>query len=352
MARQSRETSIDPTEIQVIHVWNRCVRRAFLCGLDPLTGDDYEHRRLWARQRLEHLASVFAIDCLTFSLMSNHTHQILRSRPDIVETWDDETVARRWLSLTPKRDRVGNPLHKPKRSAIGELMNNPEELATIRLRLSDVSWWMRYFSQHIAWRSNREDEVTGHFWESRFGSEVIESEASILSCMIYVDLNPVRAAMATSPEESDFTGAKDRIDDLRVDLATGDEGQINLTLSSSEHSIHDWERLDHPHSGWLCPIEIDEAVDEIGPDAEPSGRRVSRKGFVSLSLTRYLELLDWVGRQVRSDKRGSIPQSLAPILQRLGWNARSLLESLVGFGAPPGECWNEVACESDLQTAT
>ena len=93
-------------------------------------------------------------------------------------------------------------------------------------------------------------------------------------------------------------------------------------------------------------------MDEIGPDEEPSGRRVSRKGFVSLSLTRYLELLDWVGRQVRSDKRGSIPQSLAPILQRLGWNAQSLLESLVGFGAPPGDCWNEVACESDLQTAT
>ena len=81
MARAARQTLIDPTQIQIVHVWNRCVRRAFLCGQDPLTGKDFEHRRLWARQRLEHLASVFAIDCITFSIMSNHTHQILRSRP-------------------------------------------------------------------------------------------------------------------------------------------------------------------------------------------------------------------------------------------------------------------------------
>ena len=81
MARKARQSSIDPDQIQIVHVWNRCVRRAFLCGQDPLTGRDFEHRRQWARDRLEHLASVFAIDCITFSIMSNHTHQILRSRP-------------------------------------------------------------------------------------------------------------------------------------------------------------------------------------------------------------------------------------------------------------------------------
>jgi REP element-mobilizing transposase RayT len=327
MARQARGESIDPNKIQMVHVFNRCVRRAFLCGQDIVTGRDFEHRRQWARDRLEHLASVFAIDCVTFSIMSNHTHQILRSRPDIAATWDDQTVAMRWLKLTPKRTASGKQ-RDPTEYEINQLVNDPELLGQIRVRLSDVSWWMRYFAQNIAYRANREDDVTGHFWEGRFGSELIESDASILACMVYVDLNPVRAAMAQTPEESDFTGAKERIDDLRIELATGDDGAASLTLRSSEMctmSVHDWERLDNEHCGWLCPIEIDEATDAIGPDADQVGRRASRKGVFAISLTRYLELLDWVGRQVRGDKRGAIPAGLGAILKRIGLSTAGLL---------------------------
>lgn len=288
MARKARQSSIDPNAIQIVHVWNRCVRRAFLCGIDLLTGRDFEHRRQWARDRLEHLASVFAIDCITFSIMSNHTHQVLRSRPDIVQQWNDDEVARRWLRLTPKRDRHGNRVSEPTESDLNALVGNKRLLSEIRVRLSDVSWWMRYFSHYMACRGNREDEVTGHFWESRFGSELILDEASILGCMVYVDLNPIRAQMAVTPEESDYTGAKERIDDLRIHLGTLEDGRLSLTLTSGEHSIHDWERLDHQHSGWLCPIEIDEATDPLGSDPESNGRRASRKGVVAISLTRYL----------------------------------------------------------------
>jgi len=242
MARAARQTSIDPAQIQIVHVWNRCVRRAFLCGQDPVTGKDFEHRRQWARKRLEHLASIFAIDCLTFSMMSNHTHQILRSRPDIADTWDDREVATRWLRISPKKDRQGDPV-EPSDAEINLLINNPKLLASIRARLSDVSWWMRYFSHYIAVRANKEDEVKGHFWEARFGSALLLDNASVLACMIYVDLNPVRAQIATTPEESDFTGAKERIDDLRISLGTTDLNQPSLTLQSSQMTIHDWERL-------------------------------------------------------------------------------------------------------------
>ncbi len=81
----------------------RCVRRAFLCGKDPLTGKSFEHRRGWIRNRLELLASVFGIDCLTYTVMSNHLHVVLRSRPDVVKEWSDDEVARRWWRLFPKR---------------------------------------------------------------------------------------------------------------------------------------------------------------------------------------------------------------------------------------------------------
>ncbi|MEM9944048.1 MAG: hypothetical protein AAF939_21005, partial [Planctomycetota bacterium] len=50
----------------------------------------------------------------------------------------------------------------------------------------------------IATLSNREDEVTGHFWQSRISSEVLKTETSLVNCMIYVDLNPVRAGIAES----------------------------------------------------------------------------------------------------------------------------------------------------------
>lgn len=334
MARKARRMSIDPHAIQIVHVWNRCVRRAYLCGQDPLTGQDFEHRRQWARARLEHLASVFAIDCLTFSIMSNHTHQVLRSRPDIVQQWDDEQVARRWLRLTPRRDRHGNAVTEPTEADLNAVLHDKQLLAEIRVRLSDVSWWMRYFSHHIACRANQEDDLKGHFWESRFGSELVQDEASILACMVYVDLNPVRAQLAMTPEESDYTGAKERIDDLRIHVAMEENGKLNLTLSSTQHSFHDWERLNQPLSGWLSPIEINEATDPVGPDPESSGRRASRKGVAAISLTEYLELLDWVGRTVRGDKRGSIPAGLTPILGRLGIDAKSFLRSMLSFGRP------------------
>ena len=333
MARAARQSSIDPCQIQIIHVWNRCVRRAFLCGHDPVTGKDFEHRRRWARERLEHLASIFAIDCLTFSIMSNHTHQILRSRPDIVDTWDDREVALRWLKISPKRDKDGAAV-EPTAIQIDLLVRNACLLARIRKRLSDVSWWMRYFSHHMAVRSNREDEVTGHFWESRFGAELLLDEGSVLACMIYVDLNPVRAGMAVTPEESDYTGVKERIDDLRISLATTGSNQATITLSSSTMSTHDWERLDNECAGWLSPIEIDEAKDPTGPDAEQNGRRASRRGSLPLSLARYLELLDFVGRMIRSDKRGSIPNHFTPLLKRVGLTPKDLIYRQLTFGKP------------------
>ena len=84
-------------------------------------------------------------------------------------------------------------------------------------------------------------------------------------------------------------------------------------------------------------IEIDEARDPIGPDAETSSRRASRKGAVAMSLDRYLQLLDWVGRTIRSDKRGSIPAGLDSILSRVGLTQKSPLRQLWSFGAPRGE---------------
>ena len=117
MARLARCKSIDPTLEQTIHVVSRCVRQAFLCGEDRHTGRCYEHRREWIRERLELQASVFAIDCLTFTVMHNHIHLVLRSRPDVSQTWTDREVARRFLKLGAVRARAGQSVSEAEEEA-------------------------------------------------------------------------------------------------------------------------------------------------------------------------------------------------------------------------------------------
>jgi REP element-mobilizing transposase RayT len=73
------------------------VRKAWLAGVDEKTGKDYSFRKEWIRKRLEALASTWSVDVLTYAIMSNHIHVILRNRPDVVATWSDEEAATRWL---------------------------------------------------------------------------------------------------------------------------------------------------------------------------------------------------------------------------------------------------------------
>jgi hypothetical protein len=82
----------------------------------------------------------------------------------------------------------------------------------------------------------------------------------------------------------------------------------------------------------MSPVEIDERADAVGADADLSGRRASKKGFLSISMLQYLELLDWTGRQIRKGKCGSIPEHLAPILTRIGLDSHSWCDLVKRFG--------------------
>jgi hypothetical protein len=77
---------------------------------------------------------------------------------------------------------------------------------------------MKMLNQDIAFRTNAEDKCKGNFFESRFKSHALLDERALLACMAYVDLNPVRAAMARSPEASDYTSIQLRIKNKHSDL--------------------------------------------------------------------------------------------------------------------------------------
>ncbi len=186
------------------------LRRMFLATLDEETGKDYTYRREWIRRRFEALASAFAIDVLTYSILSNHVQVILRSRPHVLANLSDQEVAIRWLRVFP-RHRIEEHLAEPSETDVKQLLADPERLSMIHTRLSNISWFMRALVEPIARMANSQDKCTGRFWEGRFKAQRIVDDAGLLACCMYVDLNPIRAAMAESIEGSLFTSAYNRL---------------------------------------------------------------------------------------------------------------------------------------------
>ncbi len=291
MPRVPRREEFSPLEVSVVHCTNRCVRQAFLCGFDSATGRDYGHRKGWIEERLEFLALWFAMDVLGYAILDNHFHLILRNRPDIVSEWSDKQVARRWLMLCPRKKSKSPIPAEPTEEEIKALIRDKRKLREIRNRLSDVSWFMKMLDEKIARLANEEEGITGRFWNGRFHMTRLCDTVAILACLMYVDLNVVRAGIAKTPETSRHTSANRRIDRFRRGAAV--------------------------EKDWLSPLELCESRSP-GPMICRSGRRCSDKGVLPMSLPDYLMLLDWTGRQRRANKTGSIPSDLEPILKRLG----------------------------------
>jgi len=325
MARLPRKELIAEDEVGLYHCVQRCVRRAWLCGKDPLTGKDYEHRKLWIRKRLEFLAGQFGIEVCSFAVMVNHLHVILRNRPDAVASWSDDDVARRWWNLFPKRrDQDGNPA-EPEPHELDMLVADGEVLAERRRRLSSLSWFMRCLAEPIARQANREDGCTGRFWEGRYKCQRLLDESAVLACSVYVDLNPIRAGAAQTPETSEFTSVYERIHAGEV------AGEVAQWKAEEKRAGASKGARDELVAGdqWLSPIELER---DGARDVKPSRHRASDKGFLPLKVHEYLEILDWTGREARKKKRGTIPAELAPILERLRISGETWVDMVTNFG--------------------
>jgi putative transposase len=324
----------------VYHCFSRCVRRAFLYGYDAHTKQDFSHRKEWLVDRLRHLAAIFAIEVCAYAIMENHYHTILRTRPDIVASWSDLEVATRWLTLFPRhRAKWDEPIPSFEEDILA-LANCPERIAKLRQRLCSLSWFMGRLNEFIARAANKEDGIKGRFWESRFKCQALLDEAAIAACMVYVDLNPIRAGAAVTPEDSDFTSIQERIRawqkeammaDAIVtkavqDLHTGsigieirvpkNTGEICNPIREQVSSISQSLDIAAFSAHWLCPISSES----------------QRRGILQLTPAEYFDLVDRSGRIIRSEKRGAIDANLKPILQRIGANPDAWLETISRFG--------------------
>jgi hypothetical protein len=143
---------------------------------------------------------------------------------------------------------------------------------------------------------------------------------------LHVDLNPIRAALAQTPETSDHTSAQRRIQARQAAAAalsspTAASGEAPVVAPSATAP-----------DACLAPVALQEAATAPGPLPSLSPARCSDKGFLPMSLHEYLELLDWTGRQMAAGKRGAMPAELEPILVRLGIPADDCLDLTQNFG--------------------
>jgi len=282
----ARSLLVDPDTPGFYHCTSRCVRRAWLCGIDPYDGKSYEHRREWVEQRLLELAGIFAVGVYAYAVMSNHVHVVLRIDPTSAETWTDEEVATRWVRLFPATvdgevDDAGCRIKEQ------TLLGNTDRLVTCRLRLGSLAWFMKALNEPIARRANREDACTGRFWEGRYKCQALLDDAAVLTCMSYVDLNPIRAGIAENLESSSHTSAAQRIGRIRLN-----PGWAKASLSSLNASM----------TSTYLPITTED----------------------------YLDLIDWTARLTRPDKRGSVDATEPPVLRKLGLSERQWHQQMLG----------------------
>lgn len=285
-----RSEQIDVTATPFYHCYTRCVRRSYLCGSDPLTGIDFSHRREWIVARLKQLTTIFAIKICAYAVMSNHYHLVLFVDLAQAQQWSFEEIYKRWKKLFPKDAKRWQTVEQ-------DLFKQRVELW--RERLMSVSWFMRCLNETIACLANKEDGCTGSFWEGRFKSQALLDEGAVLAAMTYVDLNPIHANIAKTPETSDFTSIQERI--LCLKQQSQKSSDINATPQPEQLM---------PFKAFLHTLSIP---------------------YIDMSLADYLLLVDYTGRAAREDKIGSIPNICEPILTRLKLNPSRWTEMVSGL---------------------
>jgi hypothetical protein len=185
-----------------------------------------------------------------------------------------------------QRLRSGDALTTTERATVADIVS------VWREKLESISWFMRCLNQPVARRANLEDKCSGKFWESRFTSQALKTEEALLSCMAYVDLNPIRSGIASSPETSCYTSIQERIQ----------------PVFSLQHAIKNQlqcgDLLD-----FTSPLKPLLHFKDTVTQQQQSG--------IFFTYRDYLQLVDWTGRVIRDDKVGYIDNQLPPILSRL-----------------------------------
>ena len=324
MARKNRRDIVNESEVGTYLLSSRTVRRAFLAGHDPITGDDRSYRKRVIEKRLEDLASVFAVEVLEYSTADNHSYVIVRNRPDLVATWTDRDVARRWLRVNRSKLKL-EPEPSPDR--IERFLLDTKKLVRARKALSSISEFMGCLKQPVAREANIRDHAQDNFWAGRFESQRLEDDVALTACSAYVNMNLVRAERARGIEDSHGSSANARWqDEAERSGAMSAEGQ---DPPRDDGEVRDTKRNSNEplRSGWLAPV----AVAGDGYDGASAGRRASNEGYLHMTLQQQREVMDLLLQfeglvKVRQDEQ--LQPDLPAVMQRIGVNAEQWTDTV------------------------
>ncbi len=276
----ARSLQVDLNTTPFYHCYARCVRRAKLFWKNE-KGDDCLSRRDLIVARLKQLAGIFSIQICAYAIMQNHYHLVLHVDQQEALAWDDAEVLERLKRISPKQG--ANP--------------TPKTLSIWRERFCNISWFMRFLNEYIARIANKEDDVSGHFWEERFKSQALIDDGALLACMAYVDLNPIRATQAETLETSEHTSIQERL------KAYADK------TSEPSH---------------LMPCQS-------------TSSEITHKNILPFSKEEYISLVTWTGQQIRDDKKGYLAtgtSNIPSIVKENGLNPVYWLSTIKHYNTP------------------
>jgi hypothetical protein len=151
------------------------------------------------------VAAFAGVEVMTYALMANHLHLLLRV-PAKCEIPEDEVLRRiEGLYGHPRASEVAMRLRDLRAEE-----RDTEATALIRsytYRMHDLSQYMKMVMQRFTMSYNKRHDLRGHLWEQRFKSILVEGKPAAISTMAaYIDLNAVRAGIVSDPKNYRFCG--------------------------------------------------------------------------------------------------------------------------------------------------
>ncbi|WP_417747893.1 transposase [Rosistilla oblonga] len=308
----ARKYLVDPAVTRWYHCISRCVRQAFLFhDKDNLDRRDW---RQWIEDRLELLDSNFAISVGGFSVMDSHLHVLCRLDPEVADRWNPQEVMRRWIAIYPPKTLKSND-KKVVRQWIETQAKDDRRVTLLRDRLKNLGWFMKSLKEPLARLANKADACHGTFWEARYKSIAILDNDALLSTSTYIDLNPLAAGIASTPEEGLHTSIHQRVEHVcqkgekeieRLKAARRGSVAASVAAGVMEQDL------------WLVPIEDRRDIVQ----EERSGASCREGMLESFPLGSYLLLLDYTWRLFR-DGKANMESGVKEIFDRLSSTLQS-----------------------------
>jgi REP element-mobilizing transposase RayT len=159
-------------------------------------------------------ATLYFVEILGFCLMGNHFHILVRMFPEYKFTDDD--IKKRYVEFYGDERVFADGM-----------------IPSLRVKLSSLSEFMREIKVGFARFYNRQNNRRGYFWGDRFKSVIVENGETLINCLAYIDLNPLRAGLVQHPEQY-------RWNSLGYHIQTGNKDKfLSLDFGLEEFGVLD-----------------------------------------------------------------------------------------------------------------